>query len=94
MLNNKNGVGYDLSGGSPFSNKPATYGELSDMMSSAWIGFVYDGNPGSFWPTYGKEGHNYVFDADVAGLGYVERDDWRSEGIELINRWNSELYNR
>jgi carboxylesterase type B len=103
VFNNKDGVGYGSSDMSPFYSKPKTFLDSSDQISEAWIRFIYDGNPGDFWPSYGsgdgnynrsEVGQNYVFDAMVAGLGYVERDDWRRHGIELINSWNADVYDR
>ena len=55
----------------------------------------HDLNPGEFWPRYEKEGaKDWVFDAEVEGLGYAETDDWRKAGIDLINSWDSEKYGR
>lgn len=92
VFNNKDGIGYTTD---PFANKTIAYKELSDVMSGAWIDFVSSGEPGTFWPKYTVvDGNEYVFDAEVDGLGYAERDDYRKEGIELINSWNSDVYNR
>lgn len=95
VFNNKNGVGYPPVSPNPFTNQSESYFDLSDKMSGAWIKFVHDGSPGNFWPRYTKGvGQNYVFDANVTHQGYLERDSWRSQGIELINSWNSDVYNR
>jgi hypothetical protein len=38
-------------------------------------------------------GRNFVFKAREGGmLDFVERDDWRWEGIGWINEWNAEVY--
>lgn len=35
------------------------------------------------WPVYGTvDGQNYVFDANVTGLSYVEPDLFRAEAIQ------------
>lgn len=92
VFNNKKGRGYATN---PFANKTSAYEDLSDLMSTAWIGFVSSGEPGAFWPKYTvADGHDYVFDAEVDGLGYAEKDDYRKEGIDLINSWNSDVYDR
>jgi carboxylesterase type B len=95
VFNNKLGIGYGPVESGPFYGMPHAWSESSDQMSAAWISFAATGNPGEFWPRYGKGvGHNYVFDANVTGLGYVEADVWRWDGIALINSWNMDVYNR
>ncbi|KAF2191527.1 alpha/beta-hydrolase [Zopfia rhizophila CBS 207.26] len=97
VFNNKLGVGYGYPGVSqkPFEGMPVSYLQLADMMSGAWVSFVADGKPGEYWPVYEEGvGQNWVFDANVTGLGYAEKDDWRKEGIELINSWNEGVYQR
>ena len=96
VFNNKDGVGYPPVSDNPFREQPTSYFELSDKMSQAWIRFVHDGSPGEFWPRYdgGKGARNYVWDANVTDRGYLEKDSWRSEGIELINSWNSDIFHR
>jgi carboxylesterase type B len=97
VFDNTLGVGYgypDVSD-KPFEGMPQSYYELADTMSGAWASFVYDGAPGSWWPQYkGKVGQNWVFDANVTNLGYIEDDDWRKAGIDLINSWNADVYRR
>ncbi|KAF2015214.1 alpha/beta-hydrolase [Aaosphaeria arxii CBS 175.79] len=100
VFNNQLGVGYGYPNVSenPFEGMPEGYFGLAEMMSAAWIGFVHDGVPSDggaaeFWPSYG-EGKNWVFDANVTGLGYEEKDDWRKEGIALINSWDEDVYQR
>ncbi|OCL12956.1 alpha/beta-hydrolase [Glonium stellatum] len=96
VFNNKNGVGYPPVAVDPFEGEPQAYFDLSDMMSAAWVSFVHDGVPATWWPEYeaGGKGQNYVFDANVTGLGYSEADKWRAAGIALINSWNADVYLR
>jgi carboxylesterase type B len=95
VFNNKGGIGYPPVSLNPFDGQPASYFALSDKMSAAWVNFVHDGNPGEFWPRYPiSKGLNYVFDANVTGLGYVEADTWRKAGISLINKGNALIYSR
>lgn len=96
VFNNKAGLGYGFPGVStnPFQGMPKSYDRLAEQMSGAWVTFVHDLNPGSFWPRYEAHGgKNRVFDANVTGLGYDETDDWRKAGIDLINSF-AEVYNR
>jgi carboxylesterase type B len=95
VMNNKNGIGYPPVSVNPFAGQPDTYHELSDKMSEAWVRFVHDGVPGTFWPSYDVNvPQNFVFDANATGQGYVEADKWRSAGIDLINSWNRDIYLR
>ncbi|KAF2477571.1 cholinesterase [Lindgomyces ingoldianus] len=97
VFDNTMGLGYGYPGVSenPFEGKPQSYLDLAATMSAAWVSFVHDGAPGVYWPKYeGEVGRNWVFDANVAGLGYAEMDDWRKEGIDLINTWNEEVFMR
>lgn len=97
VFNNQLGTGYGYPNVSqnPFEGMPESYFDLAEEMSAAWVSFVHDGTPGSYWPEYkGEIGKNWVFDANVTGLGYVEDDDWRKEGIDLINSWNDVVYGR
>jgi carboxylesterase type B len=97
VFNNQAGLGYGYPGVSmnPFEGEPQSYFDLAEMMSGAWVSFVHDLNPGEFWPRYEMEGgENWVFDANVTGLGYKERDDWRKAGIDLINSWDADVFQR
>lgn len=97
VFNNQLGVGYGYPGVSqkPLEGMPEGYFELAETMSEAWVRFVSEGTPGGYWPEYeGDVGQNWVFDANVTGLGYAEKDDWRSEGIELLNSWNEDVLGR
>jgi hypothetical protein len=47
------------------------------------------------WPTYGSFlGQNYVFDATITSLAYVERDTWRVEAINYFTQNFVELFGR
>lgn len=97
VFNNQLGVGYGYPNVSvnPFEGEPQSYFDLAETMSGAWVSFVHDLNPGEFWPKYeGVVGHNWVFDANVTNLGYEEKDDWRKAGIDLINSWDADVYQR
>jgi carboxylesterase type B len=97
VFNNQKGLGYGYPGVSvnPFEGEPESYFQLAEMMSGAWATFVHDGAPGEFWPQYAEVGgQDYVFDANITGLGYAETDDWRKAGIDLINEWASDVYMR
>ncbi|KAF1962025.1 alpha/beta-hydrolase [Byssothecium circinans] len=95
VFNNQKGVGYPPVATNPFEGKPENYFRLAETMSAAWVSFVSESNPGAFWPRYERVGgRDWVFDANVTGLGYAETDDWRKEGIDLINSWAVEVYER
>jgi carboxylesterase type B len=102
VFDNTMGMGYGYPGVSqnPFEGEPEGYFELADAMSGAWASFIHDGMPGAFWPKYkvnthpGDVGQNWVFDANVTGLGLVEEDSWRKEGIQLIGEWDADVYHR
>lgn len=100
VFNNQLGVGYGYPNVSrdPFEGMPQGYFDLAETMSASWVSFVSDLHPGEYWPQYtlGEDGvgDNWVFDANVTGLGYVERDDFRKAGIDLINSWDSEVFGR
>lgn len=100
VFNNVNGLGYAVD---PFMGKPASYSALSKLMSCSWASFVSDLDPNAFrdgktgamiagmadmWPRYGvgAMARNIVWDANVTS--YAEVDDFRSEGIDLINKGN------
>ncbi|KAF8992207.1 alpha/beta-hydrolase [Hymenopellis radicata] len=61
---------------------------VSKDMVRAWVSFTRNLNPNHvmsdlpYWPSYGESPVNMVFDA---GGSYVEPDDFRKEGIALIN---------
>ncbi|KAF2634452.1 alpha/beta-hydrolase [Massarina eburnea CBS 473.64] len=95
VFNNQQGLGYPPVSEDPFEGKPESYFQLAETMSAAWVSFISELNPGEFWPKYeGEVGQDWVFDANVTGLGYAEDDDWRKEGIDLINSWDEEVYGR
>ncbi|KAF2652181.1 alpha/beta-hydrolase [Lophiostoma macrostomum CBS 122681] len=94
VFDNTAGLGYSYVGVNPFEGMPQSYVELAHVMSGAWTRFVAEGTPGDWWPRYEVGAQNWVFDANVTGLGYAEDDTWRREGIELINSWAADVYGR
>lgn len=87
----------------PFEGMPEGHFELAQLMSSSWAGFISDLDPNaawvgemanaSAWSRYSVDNPtNFVFDANVTS--HAEVDDFRKEGIELINANALELYNR
>lgn len=86
VFNNTEGVGYPTN---PFEGKPESYKELADLMSRMWVTFMAKGDPNlddaTAWPKYTlPQPENLVFDANKTGLSYVEKDDYRQEGIQFI----------
>ncbi|KAF9027643.1 alpha/beta-hydrolase [Hymenopellis radicata] len=61
---------------------------VSKAMVRAWVSFTRRLNPNHvlndlpYWPSYGESAANMVFDA---GGSFVEPDDFRKDGIALIN---------
>jgi len=67
--------------------------------SKTWASFISTGSPNNWagqeaygsaaWPAYSLDDPmNIVWDANVTGLAYAERDTWRAAGIALINEFN------
>ncbi|KAL4758095.1 Alpha/Beta hydrolase protein [Aspergillus foveolatus] len=90
VFRNFEGLGYHY--GLPFEGMPERYKELSTLMASMWASFIVDLDPNSgvesevYWEMYGaNEPVDIVFDANVTGLGYIEDDTWRKEGIDFLN---------
>lgn len=103
VLNNIDGVGYAVN---PFAGEPDSFRALSGLMSASWASFVHDLDPNAFraanadlvgssalWPVYSEGAMNIVWDANATSLAYTEADDFRKEGIDLINQ-GSLIYNR
>ncbi|KAG8156519.1 hypothetical protein KVR01_013623 [Diaporthe batatas] len=87
----------------PFKGMPQGHYELARLMSSSWVSFISDLDPNAAW--VGGMGNstawsrysvdnptNFVFDANVTS--HTEVDDFRKDGIELINGNALEIYNR
>lgn len=101
MFRNYNGTGYrpDIL---PFDGMPEGHFALTTLMSGSWASFISDldpnawkGRPGnvSGWFEYSVDNpNNFVFDANVTS--HTEVDDFREEGIELINRNALDVYSR
>ncbi|KAH8172311.1 carboxylesterase family protein [Sarocladium implicatum] len=82
---NTKGRGYATD---PFATKPEAYVQLSDLMSKQWAAFMHDGVPsanGVEWPLYKPDTRtNIVFNANVTGLHYTAKDDYRTEQINYL----------
>lgn len=101
MFRNYIGTGYraDIL---PFQGMPESHFELATLMSGSWASFIshldpndWTGRPGnvSAWSKYSVDNPtNFVFDANVTS--HTEVDDFRKEGIELINRNALDIYRR
>ncbi|KAH7304798.1 Alpha/Beta hydrolase protein [Stachybotrys elegans] len=86
VFNNVNGDGYAIN---PFATKPESFVELADLMSKMWAAFIHSGSPElnkcKVWPQYTLEKpNNIVFDVNRTALHYVEKDDYREEGISYL----------
>ncbi|PYH77459.1 alpha/beta-hydrolase [Aspergillus uvarum CBS 121591] len=93
IFNNLAGDGYHPS---PFEEMPASYTELSYLMAGSWASFVTSLDPNAWqgrgrnvtqngvqWPVYRVDAPEIVvWDANMTT--FVERDNWRQEGIRLI----------
>lgn len=99
VFDNIHGEGYNTSVAvDPFANEPKTFDQLASMMSGCWISFVNTLNPnrhalgidgvnleGVQWPVYTlPDPHNIVFDVNVTGNAYVEKDIYRAEAIHYM----------
>lgn len=94
IFNNLDGYGYSPN---PFDvgNLTESYILLSYLMAGSWASFVADLDPNGWsgrgrnatradWPLYTVDRPlNMGWDANITS--YVEVDDWRKEGIALIN---------
>lgn len=90
MFNNLDGLGYGVN---PFEGQGERYIELSGFMSKSWASFVATGDPNGWegrnesypeWPSYDLAApENIVWDGNVTS--FVETDDFRKEGIALLN---------
>lgn len=87
---------------SPFANEPDSHKQLAGMMSKAWISFIHDLNPNGHgvpgvphWPAYNNSSpQDFVLDANVTGLAYVEPDTYRASKIKLIQSLNPTIFHR
>lgn len=86
----------------PFVGLPQSNYDLADFMSSTWASFIHDLDPNGWkgrprqvdaWQRYSLlKPQNFVFDANVTS--HLEADDWRKEGIALINDNALGVYHR
>ena len=102
VFDNTNGYGYEISGyPDPFEGMPESYFSLATLMSSSWASFIHDLDPNSFrandtvapqWPVYDNaDPKNFVLDANVTELAYLEPDTFRADSISTILSLNSVL---
>ncbi|CRL26063.1 Carboxylesterase, type B [Penicillium camemberti] len=89
MFYNILGLGY---ADSPFANTPASYKELSNIMSRYWVNFIVDGDPNgsgvtnqSHWPSYSLSNpQQMTFDANTTELSFPTPDTYRAAPIQYI----------
>ncbi|KAF1808628.1 alpha/beta-hydrolase [Eremomyces bilateralis CBS 781.70] len=100
---NLQGKGHE-GGPRPFDHSGARYLELARLMCHSWVSFIDTMDPNGFrqdggefsdleaWPRYGTDGRNFVFTAERPCR--AELDDYRADGIALINEDPANTYNR
>lgn len=86
----------------PFTDLGQNYIDLAYFMSSTWASFIHDLDPNNWkgrskkvpkWPKYNtRKPQDFVFDANVTS--HAEGDDYRRDGMELINRNALGIYSR
>ncbi|KAH7110947.1 Alpha/Beta hydrolase protein [Dactylonectria macrodidyma] len=91
VFNNVQGKGYETAvSKNPLAGKPDKLIKLADVMSTAWVSFIANGDPNSCaqslkWPQYReKDQRNLVFNVDITGLAYTELDIFRYKEISYI----------
>jgi carboxylesterase type B len=109
VFNNTRGEGYAVNPfGNLTAEQTLAFEELAVYMSRSWVSFiVHEGDPNrhglsgkAHWPVYdtrnGGLGKNIVWSAkgNGTGLGSVEVDEYRIEGMEFIIENSLEVYGR
>lgn len=104
-MKNVLGVGYEPIRSPPFEGLSEGYVELATLMSGDWVSFVVNGDPNAWergrvmkslqesvpaWEEYAAA----VFEYEGNRTVDMRADDWRVEGIALINSANKEVYGR
>lgn len=104
-MKNTLGVGYPPVRSPPFEGLAEGYFELATLMSGDWVSFVVNGDPNAWdrsgvmaslqeavpdWEKYGHAVFEYQGNSTVG----MRKDDWREEGMELINGVNKAVYGR
>ncbi|KAH8886582.1 alpha/beta-hydrolase [Thozetella sp. PMI_491] len=84
-----------------FTQAPATYTQISGLMTNMWISFITTlspnakGHSGVSWPPYSLEKpQNLVFDVNVTNLAYLEDDIFRAEAINFLIEHYEEYWGR
>ncbi|KAF3912461.1 Acetylcholinesterase [Dactylellina cionopaga] len=100
VFDNKEGVGYKLNQFTPanpmLGPRKAEFSKLADLMSKNWIRFFAHGDPAKNaakdelkWIQY-KDGNGrsqVVFDLEIDGGSYLETDDYRQKGMDVMNKY-------
>lgn len=104
-MKNVLGVGYAPVRTPPFEGLGEGYVQLATLMSGDWVSFVVNGDPNAWdrvgvmaslqesvpaWEVYDRAVFQYEGNATVG----MREDDWREEGIALINSANKDVYGR
>lgn len=68
--------------------------QVSYAMQAQWVSFAATGSPNGhglswvpYWPSYDEANENFVFNGTLGNILnlHVEKDDYRSEGIDWFN---------
>ncbi|KAF2441971.1 carboxylesterase family protein-like protein [Karstenula rhodostoma CBS 690.94] len=101
VFRNFEGVGF-RSDIKPFTGLGQNYVDLAYFMSSTWASFIHDMDPNNWkgrsrkvptWPKYAVGNpRDFVFEANVTS--HAEKDAYRKEGMDLINKNAVNVYLR
>jgi acetylcholinesterase len=106
-MKNLEGVGYAPVRTPPFQGLGEGYRELATLMSGDWVAFINKGNPNEWegrgdmskdsgkvpnWDEYSEGAKVFEFEGNRSCV--MVSDDWRKEGMDLINSVNKEIYDR
>lgn len=107
-MKNVEGVGYAPVRTPPFQGLSEGYKDVATLMAGDWISFVAEGDPNAWdrrnvlrslqaevptWTSY-ENSFPRIFVYEGNATNVMERDDWRTEGIDLINSLNKAVYGR
>jgi acetylcholinesterase len=106
-MKNLGGVGYAPVRTPPFQGLGEGYRELATLMSGDWVAFINKGNPNEWegrgdmskdsakvpnWDEYSEGAKVFEFEGNRSCV--MVSDDWRKEGMDLINSVNKEVYDK